>query len=122
MVGFRSRNPSSKRPRVIAIKSQREAFDSQRSLAVNGEWLIDGSSTKAFNKEEGRIGLGTGQRMRLHLVRSSESEYPETFVAYGDKVIGTNHILPTGKAARYTGGLWVGKSLRERLPPDWRLE
>jgi len=35
-----------------------------------------------------------------------------TNVAYGDKVIGTNHTLPTGKAARYTGGLWVGKFLK----------
>ncbi|RBP94455.1 sulfopropanediol 3-dehydrogenase [Cytobacillus firmus] len=37
---------------------------------------------------------------------------PETNVAYGDKVIGTNHTLPTKKAARYTGGLWVGKFLK----------
>ena len=37
---------------------------------------------------------------------------PETNVAYGDKTIGTNHILPTGRAARYTGGLWVGKYLK----------
>ena len=37
---------------------------------------------------------------------------PETNVAYGDKVIGTNHTLPTNKAARYTGGLWVGKFLK----------
>jgi sulfopropanediol 3-dehydrogenase len=37
---------------------------------------------------------------------------PETNVAYGDKVIGTNHILPTKKAARYTGGLWVGKFIK----------
>lgn len=36
----------------------------------------------------------------------------ETTVAYGDKSIGTNHILPTGRAARYTGGLWVGKFLK----------
>ncbi len=36
----------------------------------------------------------------------------ETNVAYGDKVIGTNHTLPTKKAARYTGGLWVGKFLK----------
>jgi sulfopropanediol 3-dehydrogenase len=35
-----------------------------------------------------------------------------TAVAYGDKTIGTNHILPTGGAARYTGGLWVGKYLK----------
>ncbi|MDB5506423.1 MAG: hisD [Devosia sp.] len=37
---------------------------------------------------------------------------PRTNVAYGDKVIGTNHTLPTMKAARYTGGLWVGKFLK----------
>ena len=35
-----------------------------------------------------------------------------TNVAYGDKAIGTNHTLPTKKAARYTGGLWVGKFLK----------
>lgn len=37
---------------------------------------------------------------------------PRTNVAYGDKVIGTNHTLPTQKAGRYTGGLWVGKFLK----------
>ena len=37
---------------------------------------------------------------------------PRTNVANGDKVIGTNHTLPTKKAGRYTGGLWVGKYLK----------
>ena len=37
---------------------------------------------------------------------------PRTNVAYGDKVIGTNHTLPTLGAARYTGGLWVGKFMK----------
>ena len=45
----------------------------------------------------------------------------ETTVAYGDKSIGTNHILPTGRAARYTGGVWVGKFLKtctyQRMTP-----
>ena len=36
----------------------------------------------------------------------------ETNVAYGDKVIGTNHTLPTKEASKYTGGLWVGKFLK----------
>jgi len=36
----------------------------------------------------------------------------KTNVSYGDKVIGTNHTLPTRKAARYTGGLWVGKFIK----------
>ena len=36
----------------------------------------------------------------------------ESTVAYSDKTIGPNHILPTGRAARYTGGLWVGKFIK----------
>ena len=47
---------------------------------------------------------------------------PETNVSYGDKVIGTNHTLPTMKAARYTGGLWVGKFIKtctyQRVAPE----
>ena len=47
---------------------------------------------------------------------------PETNVAYGDKAIGTNHTLPTKGAARYTGGLWVGKYLKtctyQRCTPE----
>lgn len=46
----------------------------------------------------------------------------ETNVAYGDKIIGTNHTLPTRRAARYTGGLWVGKFLKtvthQRVQPE----
>jgi sulfopropanediol 3-dehydrogenase len=46
----------------------------------------------------------------------------ESTVAYGDKGIGTNHTLPTGKAARYTGGLWAGKFIKtvtyQRLTPQ----
>jgi len=47
---------------------------------------------------------------------------PRTDVANGDKVIGTNHTLPTKKAGRYTGGLWVGKFLKthtyQKVPTD----
>ncbi len=50
----------------------------------------------------------------------------ETTVAYGDKGIGTNHTLPTGRAARYTGGLWVGKFLKtvtyQRMTPQASFE
>jgi sulfopropanediol 3-dehydrogenase len=50
----------------------------------------------------------------------------ETTVAYGDKTIGTNHILPTSRAARYTGGLWVGKFLKtctyQRMTPEASIE
>ena len=50
----------------------------------------------------------------------------ETTVAYGDKVSGPNHILPTLRAARFTGGLWVGKYLRtvtyQHMDRDGSLE
>jgi sulfopropanediol 3-dehydrogenase len=50
----------------------------------------------------------------------------ETTVAYGDKSIGTNHILPTSRAARYTGGVWVGKFLKtctyQRMTPAASIE
>lgn len=46
----------------------------------------------------------------------------ESTVAYGDKGVGTNHTLPTARAARYTGGLWVGKFIKtvtyQRLTPE----
>ena len=47
---------------------------------------------------------------------------PQTNVAYGDKVVGSNHTLPTRGAARYTGGLWVGKFMKtctyQELTPE----
>ncbi len=50
----------------------------------------------------------------------------ETTVAYGDKSIGTNHILPTGRSARYTGGVWVGKFLKtvtyQKMTPEASVE
>jgi sulfopropanediol 3-dehydrogenase len=50
----------------------------------------------------------------LHHMRNFGALFlgPRTNVAYGDKVIGTNHTLPTKKAGRYTGGLWVGSFLK----------
>ncbi|NQV57879.1 MAG: histidinol dehydrogenase [Rhodospirillales bacterium] len=50
----------------------------------------------------------------LHNMRNYGALFlgPETNVSYGDKVIGTNHTLPTKRAARYTGGLWVGKFIK----------
>jgi sulfopropanediol 3-dehydrogenase len=50
----------------------------------------------------------------------------QTTVAYGDKTIGTNHILPTSRAARYTGGVWVGKFLKtctyQKMTPEASIE
>ncbi|MEI6082722.1 MAG: histidinol dehydrogenase [Verrucomicrobiota bacterium] len=65
------------------------------------------------------------EHLELQVHRPDEADYldrltnygslfigEETTVAYGDKTIGTNHILPTSRAARYTGGVWVGKFLK----------
>lgn len=50
----------------------------------------------------------------------------ETTVAYGDKAIGTNHILPTSRSARYSGGLWVGKFIKtvtfQKMTPEASVE
>jgi sulfopropanediol 3-dehydrogenase len=45
-------------------------------------------------------------------MRRSSSFGAQATVVYGDKAVGTNHVLPTAGAARYTGGLWVGKFLK----------
>ncbi|SVD54580.1 uncharacterized protein METZ01_LOCUS407434, partial [marine metagenome] len=58
-------------------------------MTVKDDWFLD--NMKAY----GALFLG-----------------PRTNVAYGDKVIGTNHTFPTKKAGRYTGGLWVGKFIK----------
>lgn len=88
-------------------------------------WRDNGQILVAANTEEA-IHLSDDyapEHLELH-VRDTESfsnrltNYgslfigEETTVAYGDKTIGTNHILPTSRAARYTGGVWVGKFLK----------
>jgi len=58
--------------------------------------------------------LTTRPREALEVLRNYGALFlgEGTCVTYGDKVIGTNHTLPTRKSARYTGGLWVGKFLK----------
>jgi sulfopropanediol 3-dehydrogenase len=58
--------------------------------------------------------LTAAPRVALERLRNYGSLFlgEATTVAYGDKVIGTNHTLPTRRSARFTGGLWVGKYLR----------
>ena len=71
------------------IEADRLAFEHVEILTENPEYFLDNMTNY------GCLFLG-----------------PETNVAYGDKVIGTNHTLPTKGAARYTGGLWVGKFIK----------
>jgi sulfopropanediol 3-dehydrogenase len=71
------------------VEADRAAFEHVEVLTENPRWFLDRLTNY------GSLFLGE-----------------ETNVAYGDKVIGTNHTLPTRGAARYTGGLWVGKFLK----------
>jgi len=82
---------------VIVVEDTGEAFAVADSFAAEHVEVLTASPRDALDKMRnyGALFLGEG-----------------TCVSYGDKVIGTNHVLPTRGAARYTGGLWVGKYLK----------
>ncbi len=73
---------------MLAV-SERLAFEHVQVMTDRDEWFLDNMTSY------GALFLG-----------------PRTHVSNGDKVIGTNHTLPTRRAGRYTGGLWVGKFLK----------
>jgi sulfopropanediol 3-dehydrogenase len=81
------------------VEADKLAFEHVQILTENPQYFLDKMSNY------GALFLG-----------------PETNVAYGDKVIGTNHTLPTERAARYTGGLWVGKFIKtctyQKITPE----
>ena len=82
---------------IIVTDGIDEAFAVADSFASEHVEVLTASPRDALDKMRnfGALFLGEG-----------------TCVSYGDKVIGTNHVLPTRGAARYTGGLWVGKYLK----------
>ena len=82
---------------VHVVESLDDAFALADEYAFEHVQILTESPRDALEKmhDYGALFLGEG-----------------TCVSYGDKVIGTNHVLPTRGAARYTGGLWVGKYLR----------
>ncbi|MCD3219673.1 histidinol dehydrogenase [Staphylococcus sciuri] len=82
---------------VIVVEDDEEAVKEANKLAFEHVEILtkDPSYYLEHMKNYGALFLGPG-----------------TNVAYGDKVIGTNHTLPTKQAAKYTGGLWVGKFLK----------
>jgi sulfopropanediol 3-dehydrogenase len=82
---------------VIVTNGIDEAFAVADSFAAEHVEVLTASPRDALGtmRNYGALFLGAG-----------------TCVSYGDKVIGTNHVLPTRGAARYTGGLWVGKYLK----------
>lgn len=82
---------------VLLADSLEEAFTVADELAFEHVEVLTAEPRKALGSlsNYGALFLGEG-----------------TCVSYGDKVIGTNHVLPTRRGARYTGGLWVGKFLK----------
>jgi sulfopropanediol 3-dehydrogenase len=82
---------------VVVVDTIEEAFAVADTYASEHVQVLTAEPRRALDEMHhyGALFLGAG-----------------TCVSYGDKVIGTNHVLPTKGAARYTGGLWVGKYLR----------
>jgi sulfopropanediol 3-dehydrogenase len=103
--------------RLLSILPTREI--AQRAWKDYGEVIVCASADEMV-READRIASEHVQVMThdpnyfLQNMRNYGSLFlgPRTNVAYGDKVIGTNHTLPTKKSARFTGGLWVGKFLK----------
>ena len=82
---------------VIVVDDLDEAYQLADSFAFEHVQIFTANPREALTKMHDYGALFLGEN---------------TCVSYGDKVIGTNHVLPTLGAARYTGGLWVGKYLR----------
>ncbi|WP_205787348.1 histidinol dehydrogenase [Specibacter cremeus] len=82
---------------VILADDLDEAFDIADQLAAEHVQVFTADPARALERMHNYGALFLGEN---------------TCVSYGDKVIGTNHVLPTLGAARYTGGLWVGKYLK----------
>ncbi|GGV17088.1 hypothetical protein GCM10010182_42660 [Actinomadura cremea] len=82
---------------IVVVDSVDEAFEVADGYASEHVQVLTADPRRALDRMRnyGALFLGEG-----------------TCVSYGDKVIGTNHVLPTRGAARYTGGLWVGKYLK----------
>ncbi|KAJ5791977.1 uncharacterized protein N7503_007955 [Penicillium pulvis] len=82
---------------VIVVDNLDEAYKLADEYAYEHVQILTKSPREALEKMSNYGALFLGEK---------------TCVSYGDKCIGTNHVLPTRGAARYTGGLWVGKYLK----------
>ena len=134
LLGQAEHGPNS--PAILLTTSRKLAEDTVREIARLGEILPTAAMALKSWEDYGEVILCEDRDEMLREADRIASEHvqvmtrdpdffldrltnygalflgPRTNVAYGDKVIGTNHTLPTQRAARYTGGLWVGKFLK----------
>jgi sulfopropanediol 3-dehydrogenase len=144
LLGQAEHGPNS--PAILLTTSSKLVEDTQREIAKQLETLETADVAGAAWRDYGQIILCDTEHELVEEADRIASEHvqvmtrdpnyflenmsnygalflgPETNVSYGDKVIGTNHTLPTMKAARYTGGLWVGKFIKtctyQRVAPE----
>jgi sulfopropanediol 3-dehydrogenase len=134
LLGQAEHGPDS--PAILLTISEKLAFDTLSAVRELLEVMPTRAIARAAWESHGQIIIADSYEDMLRIADEIASEHvqvmtardnwflqemtnygalflgPRTNVAYGDKVIGTNHTLPTMKAARYTGGLWVGKFLK----------
>ncbi len=134
LLGQAEHGPTS--PAVLLTTSEKLAQDTLREVERQLETLSTADTAGPAWRDYGQVILAEDYDEMLAIADDIASEHvqvmtdrddwflenmtnygalflgPRTNVSYGDKVIGTNHTLPTMHAARYTGGLWVGKFMK----------
>jgi sulfopropanediol 3-dehydrogenase len=134
LLGQAEHGPNS--PAVLLTTSEALARDTMAAIEKQLTWLPTAGIAASAWRDYGQVILAADDAEMVRIADQIASEHvqvmtrdpdyflhnmtnfgalflgPLTNVSYGDKVIGTNHTLPTMKAARYTGGLWVGKFIK----------
>ena len=134
LLGQAEHGPTS--PAVLLTNSEALAGDTMAEIERQLEILPTGETAGAAWRDYGQVIVCDGYDEMVRVADDIASEHvqvmtrdpqyfldnltnygalflgPETNVSYGDKVIGTNHTLPTKRAGRYTGGLWVGMFIK----------
>ena len=105
-------------PEFIAFVRRRGDHHLRTAVLLTGDWhtaedLVQTGLVKLY-KAWPRLDTTADPDAYLGALRNYGALFlgEQATVAYGDKAVGTNHVLPTLRAARYTGGLWVGKFLK----------
>jgi sulfopropanediol 3-dehydrogenase len=134
LLGQAEHGPNS--PAILLTTSEKLARDTVAAIERQLEWLPTAPIASVAWRDYGQIILADSDVEMVEIADRIASEHvqvmtrdPDYFLAnmtnygalflghltnvsYGDKVIGTNHTLPTMRSARYTGGLWVGKFMK----------